>query len=170
MAFCKYHSISTESKKYNRLYRNRGLPTSYKWAANALNEPSPLAAVNQAMLWQLLRLLTQRQQGITNVSGITPFSLDNHIFYIIFQKPGRSISNRGPTQTQNRFIFGQAGNAGIAGAALGAATQYFANQVLNPCPRSNNRGVRLLSFFQLPQLTSNCQNWIQTATTYKVLH
>ena len=44
---------------------------------------------------------------------------------------GRSISNRGPGQTQNRFIFGQAGNAGIAGAALEAATQYFANQVLN---------------------------------------
>eukprot|EP00091_Calanus_sinicus_P025650 TRINITY_DN98_c0_g1_i9.p1 TRINITY_DN98_c0_g1~~TRINITY_DN98_c0_g1_i9.p1 ORF type:complete len:126 (-),score=35.22 TRINITY_DN98_c0_g1_i9:150-527(-) len=52
---------------------------------------------------------------------------------------GRSISNRGPINTQNR-IFGQAGNAGIAGAALGAATQYFANQVLNPCPRSSNRG------------------------------
>eukprot|EP00090_Calanus_glacialis_P019195 TRINITY_DN2953_c0_g1_i3.p1 TRINITY_DN2953_c0_g1~~TRINITY_DN2953_c0_g1_i3.p1 ORF type:complete len:131 (+),score=38.59 TRINITY_DN2953_c0_g1_i3:99-491(+) len=53
---------------------------------------------------------------------------------------GRSISNRRPGRTQNRFIFGQAGNAGIAGAALGAATQYFTNQVLNPCTRSNNRG------------------------------
>merc|ERR1711928_68756 len=51
---------------------------------------------------------------------------------------GRSISNRGPSNTQNRFLnFGQ---AGIAGAALGAATQYFANQVLNPCTRSSNRG------------------------------
>jgi len=50
---------------------------------------------------------------------------------------GRSISNRG--RTQNRFIFGQAGNAGLAGAALGAAAQYFTNQVFNPCTRSNTR-------------------------------
>ena len=74
---------------------------------------------------------------------------------------GRSISNRRPGQTQNRFIFGQAGNAGIAGAALGAATQYFTNQVLNPCTRSNNRGVRLFSFVnisnnKLLKLTTNC--------------
>merc|ERR1711942_517733 len=50
----------------------------------------------------------------------------------------RSISGR----PQNRFIFGQAGNAGLAGAALGAATQYFANQIFNPCRRSGNRRVR----------------------------
>merc|ERR1719320_2248445 len=48
---------------------------------------------------------------------------------------GRSISGR----PQNRFIFGQAGNAGLAGAALGAATQYFANQIFNPCRRAGNR-------------------------------
>jgi len=52
---------------------------------------------------------------------------------------GRSISNRRPGQPQNRFIFGQAGNAGLAGAALGAATQYFANQVFNPCRRNRNQ-------------------------------
>jgi len=52
------------------------------------------------------------------------------------QSGGRSFSSR----PQNRFIFGQAGNAGLAGAALGAATQYFANQVFNPCRRNNNRG------------------------------
>merc|ERR1712050_509333 len=51
---------------------------------------------------------------------------------------GRSISVR----PQNRFIFGQAGNAGLAGAALGAATQYFANQIFNPCRRAGNRRVR----------------------------
>ena len=56
---------------------------------------------------------------------------------------GRSISNRG--RTQNRFFFGQAGNAGLAGAALGAAAQYFTNQVFNPCTRSNTRKVSLSS-------------------------
>merc|ERR1711942_474863 len=49
---------------------------------------------------------------------------------------GRSISGR----PQNRFIFGQAGDAGAAGAALGAATQYFANQIFNPCTRGGTRG------------------------------
>jgi len=49
---------------------------------------------------------------------------------------GRSISGG---RTQNRFIFGQAGNAGLAGAALGAATQYFANQIFNPCRRGGSR-------------------------------
>merc|ERR1712061_171079 len=36
-------------------------------------------------------------------------------------------------------------DAGIAGAAAGAATQYFANQIFNPCTRggtrNNNRGT-----------------------------
>merc|ERR1711982_57916 len=49
---------------------------------------------------------------------------------------GRSISGR----PQNRFIFGQAGNAGLAGAALGAGTQYFLNQIFNPCRRNRNKG------------------------------
>merc|ERR1712002_464375 len=50
---------------------------------------------------------------------------------------GRSIS--GGNRPQNRFIFGQAGNAGLAGAALRAATQYFTNQIFNPCRRQGNR-------------------------------
>merc|ERR1712121_168185 len=49
---------------------------------------------------------------------------------------GRSIS--GGNRPQNRFIFGQAGNAGLAGAALGAGTQYFLNQIFNPCRRQSN--------------------------------
>ena len=31
-------------------------------------------------------------------------------------------------------------DAGAAGAALGVATQYFANQIFNPCTRGGTRG------------------------------
>merc|ERR1712133_230275 len=42
---------------------------------------------------------------------------------------------------RTRFFTGNnAVDAGAAGAALGVATQYFANQILNPCTRGGTRG------------------------------
>merc|ERR1712110_971355 len=47
-------------------------------------------------------------------------------------EPQRSPSTR--FFTGNRPL-----DAGIAGVAAGAATQYFANQIFNPCTRGGNR-------------------------------
>merc|ERR1711931_402288 len=42
---------------------------------------------------------------------------------------------------RTRFFSGNnAVDAGAAGAALGVATQYFANQIFNPCTRGGTRG------------------------------
>merc|ERR1712066_1151593 len=42
---------------------------------------------------------------------------------------------------RTRFFTGNnAVDAGAAGAALGVATQYFANQIFNPCTRGGSRG------------------------------
>merc|ERR1712117_935423 len=42
---------------------------------------------------------------------------------------------------RTRFFSGNnAVDAGAAGAALGVATQYFANQIFNPCTRGGARG------------------------------
>merc|ERR1712168_361014 len=42
---------------------------------------------------------------------------------------------------RTRFFTGNnAVDAGAAGAALGVATQYFANQIFNPCTREGTRG------------------------------
>merc|ERR1712179_467665 len=42
---------------------------------------------------------------------------------------------------RTRFFTGNnAVDAGAAGAALGVATQYFANQIFNPCIRGGTRG------------------------------
>merc|ERR1712168_1485946 len=38
------------------------------------------------------------------------------------------------------FTGNNAVDAGAAGAALGVATQYFANQIFNPCTRGGTRG------------------------------
>ena len=46
-----------------------------------------------------------------------------------------------PAPQRTRFFTGNnAIDAGAAGAALGVATQYFANQIFNPCTRGGNRG------------------------------
>merc|ERR1712025_1044334 len=43
-------------------------------------------------------------------------------------------------ETSNRLFTGNSAiDAGAAGAALGAAAQFFGNQILNPC-RGGNRG------------------------------
>merc|ERR1712025_308916 len=47
---------------------------------------------------------------------------------------------RAPQETSNRLFTGNSAiDAGAAGAALGAAAQFFGNQILNPC-RGGNRG------------------------------
>ena len=46
-----------------------------------------------------------------------------------------------PAAQRTRFFTGNnAVDAGAAGAALGVATQYFANQIFNPCTRGGTRG------------------------------
>ena len=46
-----------------------------------------------------------------------------------------------PAAQRTRFFTGNnAVDAGVAGAALGVATQYFANQIFNPCTRGGTRG------------------------------
>merc|ERR1711953_527430 len=43
---------------------------------------------------------------------------------------------------RTRFFTGNnAVDAGAAGAALGVATQYFANQIFNPCTRGGNKNT-----------------------------
>merc|ERR1711862_891986 len=47
---------------------------------------------------------------------------------------------RAPQETSNRLFTGNSAiDAGAAGAVLGAAAQFFGNQILNPC-RGGNRG------------------------------
>merc|ERR1739849_63021 len=54
-------------------------------------------------------------------------------------EPQRPNLNRNNPST--RFFTGNnAIDAGAAGAALGVATQYFTNQIFNPCTRGGNRG------------------------------
>merc|ERR1711936_424215 len=57
-----------------------------------------------------------------------------------------TLVKRAAEPQRTRFFTGNAPlDAGIAGAAAGAATQYFANQIFNPCTRggtrNNNKGT-----------------------------
>merc|ERR1712106_415718 len=48
---------------------------------------------------------------------------------------------RAPQETSNRFFTGNSAvDAGAAGAALGAAAQFFGNQILTPCRGGNRNG------------------------------
>merc|ERR1712179_735204 len=65
--------------------------------------------------------------------GITTASTWQAAPYTLFRE------KRAPQRT--RFFTGNnAVDAGAAGAALGVATQYFANQIFNPCTRGGSRG------------------------------
>merc|ERR1711937_779606 len=65
--------------------------------------------------------------------GITTASTWQAAPYTLFRE------KRGAQRT--RFFTGNnAIDAGAAGAALGVATQYFTNQIFNPCTRGGNRG------------------------------
>merc|ERR1712111_95818 len=64
--------------------------------------------------------------------GITTASTWQAAPYTLFRE------KRSPQRT--RFFTGNnAVDAGAAGAALGVAAQYFANQLFNPCRRGGNR-------------------------------
>merc|ERR1712141_742560 len=57
-----------------------------------------------------------------------------------------TLVKRAAEPQRTRFFTGSAPlDAGIAGAAAGVATQYFANQIFNPCTRggtrNNNKGT-----------------------------
>merc|ERR1712050_240877 len=70
---------------------------------------------------------------ICSVVGVITSSTWQAAPYTLFREK-RAAQN-------TRFFTGNnAIDAGAAGAALGAATQYFANQIFNPCTRGGNRG------------------------------
>merc|ERR1711874_590907 len=51
-----------------------------------------------------------------------------------------TLVKRAAEPQRTRFFTGNRPlDAGIAGAAAGVATQYFANQIFNPCTRGGNR-------------------------------
>ena len=55
--------------------------------------------------------------------------------------------NQSPRSNTRFFTGNSALDAGIVGAAAGVATQYFSNQIFNPCTtggtRNNNQGNRI---------------------------
>merc|ERR1711921_10483 len=65
--------------------------------------------------------------------GITTASTWQAAPYTLFRE--KRAAQRTRFFTGNNSI-----DAGAAGAALGVATQYFANQIFNPCTRGGNRG------------------------------
>merc|ERR1712102_240353 len=54
--------------------------------------------------------------------------------------PYTLFREKGAAQRTRFFTGNNAVDAGAAGAALGVATQYFANQIFNPCTRGGTRG------------------------------
>merc|ERR1711942_386250 len=54
--------------------------------------------------------------------------------------PYTLLRERRAAQRTRFFTGNTAVDAGAAGAALGVATQYFANQIFNPCTRGGTRG------------------------------
>merc|ERR1712058_30089 len=65
--------------------------------------------------------------------GITTASTWQAAPYTLFRE-------RRAAQRTRFFTGNSAIDAGAAGAALGVATQYFTNQLFNPCTRGGNRG------------------------------
>merc|ERR1711887_21510 len=65
--------------------------------------------------------------------GITTASTWQAAPYTLFR--GKRAAQRTRFFTGNNAV-----DAGAAGAALGVATQYFANQIFNPCTRGGTRG------------------------------
>merc|ERR1712168_1483300 len=65
--------------------------------------------------------------------GITTASSWQAATYTLFRE--KRAAQRTRFFTGNNAI-----DAGAAGAALGVATQYFANQIFNPCTRGGTRG------------------------------
>merc|ERR1711936_1502893 len=53
----------------------------------------------------------------------------------------RFFTQRGRNPQTKFFTGNNAIDAGAAGAALGVATQYFSNQIFNPCTRGGNRNT-----------------------------
>merc|ERR1711909_25001 len=67
------------------------------------------------------------------VLGITTASTWQAAPYTLFRE-------KRAAQRTRFFTGNNAVDAGAAGAALGVATQYFANQIFNPCTRGGTRG------------------------------
>merc|ERR1739841_220312 len=66
-------------------------------------------------------------------AGITTASTWQAAPYTLFRE--KRAAQRTWVFTGNNAV-----DAGAAGAALGVATQYFANQIFNPCTRGGTRG------------------------------
>merc|ERR1719309_1759204 len=82
----------------------------------------PLVLTMQVSLLILLAML-----------GITTASIWQAAPYTLFRE--KRAAQRTRFFTGNNTV-----DAGAAGAAFGVATQYFANQIFNPCTRGGTRG------------------------------
>merc|ERR1712215_435067 len=72
------------------------------------------------------------------VFAVFIFSLVGAITASTWQAAPYTLVRHTRSPQRTRFFTGN--NAVAAGAALGVATQYFANQIFNPCRRGGNRG------------------------------
>merc|ERR1712123_276230 len=79
---------------------------------------------------------------VVSYSSASPARLRRGIYiYLVYIGQIYISSILAPQETSNRFFTGNSAvDAGAAGAALGAAAQFFGNQILNPC-RGGNRNV-----------------------------
>ena len=77
---------------------------------------------------------------VVSYSSASPARLRRGIYiYLVYIGQIYISSILAPQETSNRFFTGNSAiDAGAAGAALGAAAQFFGNQILNPC-RGGNR-------------------------------
>merc|ERR1712215_614890 len=82
-----------------------------------------------------------RSVNTMKVFAVLLFSLVGAITASTWQAAPYTLVRHIRSPQRTRFFTGNnAIDAGAAGAALGVATQYFANQIFNPCTRGGNRG------------------------------
>merc|ERR1712154_701405 len=87
---------------------------------------SPVSTFHSVLTMQVSLLILLAMLGITTASTwqAAPYTL---------------FREKRAAQRTRFFTGNNAIDAGAAGAALGVATQYFANQIFNPCTRGGNR-------------------------------
>merc|ERR1712215_180183 len=82
-----------------------------------------------------------RSMNTMKVFAVFIFSLVGAITASTWQAAPYTLVRHTRSPQRTRFFTGNnAVDAGAAGAALGVATQYFANQIFNPCTRGGTRG------------------------------
>merc|ERR1712244_42302 len=88
---------------------------------------SPVSTFHSVLTMQVSLLILLAMLGITTASTwqAAPYTL---------------FREKRAAQRTRFFTGNNAVDAGAAGAALGVASQYFANQIFNPCTRGGTRG------------------------------